>query len=126
VEDVGLPLLLEGFRLEPKGQGIAVVAGREYARFSDLGAFARMKRLEARFKEPFSGYRRRPAQLVDGIGHRESACRHGLAERKDITEAVQDVIRARGDRPQTLRKTVRTPSKRLCRQATDNSNERDR
>ena len=75
-----------------------MVRGREYARFSDLGSFARMKELERRFAEPFRNYRRRPMQLVDGIDIVRALVGMGLAERNDIAKVVQESVRQRDEK----------------------------
>jgi hypothetical protein len=122
-EDVEIAAALEGYRLETKGQGIAVVGGREYARFSDLGTFARMKELERRFSEPFSNYRKQPLQLVDGIDIVKALVGMGMAERKDIARAVQDCVRTQEEqsRPNLRREVAKAIKQALAPQPTRRS-----
>jgi hypothetical protein len=105
-EDVDIAAALEGYELQQKGQGLAVMRGCEYARFSDLGGFARMKELDRRFAESFAGYRRRAPQLVDGIDIIKALAGMGLAERKEIAVAVQEITRKQQDEPQPLRNQI--------------------
>jgi hypothetical protein len=105
-EDVEAAAALQGYRLQARGQGLALMGERAYARFSDLGSFARMKELERRFAELFTNYRRRPMQLVDGIDIVKALVGLGLGQRKDIAEAVNDAVRQREERPLPLRTQI--------------------